>query len=280
MGYILLGHGGLDVDPSVMAQGMEFVAIPQGTRIQFFADAGQGLVSGPHQLDLWDQLKAPWPPLDSTNVTYNLTLYDDPEGLDLLLANDPWLGGHELIRPGGSLPDPVRLCTGTPRTCPTDPRAVAAGDTHECDGILGRFHGDLYWVACSLFLHADASVTNASTVGVSVTVGLGGDPDWQPDESDQQAIAEVNRANVKHASDGEALDYVIGGFLFLIGAGHQVKHQRYARFQRDSVQGALRVHKNGVFHNGALAVDGIGPSQQGLVEYAVGRFSDKEVRFT
>jgi hypothetical protein len=43
MGHILLGHGALNVHPSVIKPEMEWVAVPAGTTIQFYADTGQGL---------------------------------------------------------------------------------------------------------------------------------------------------------------------------------------------------------------------------------------------
>jgi hypothetical protein len=280
MGYILLGHGGLDVDPKVTPKAMEFVAIPQGTTIQFYADAGQGLVYGSRQLDIWEQLQAPWPALDSSRVTYNLCLYSAQELWDDELKNNPQFGGHTLVRAGiGGVPDPVRMCTGTPATCPTDPRAVARGSTHGCDGILGTYAGDLYWLACTSFENASREVTDAALGGSSTDVVMGADPDWLPDEATFTAVAEVNGANIKAASDDEQLDYVVGGFLFLVGDGHERQYATYAEFQEDVVTGKLTVHKGGVFSAGSLEVEGVPPSKQGVVESAVTRFSDKEVSF-
>jgi hypothetical protein len=280
MGYILLGHGGLDVDPAVTSKDMEFVAIPQGTTIQFYADAGQGLVYGSDDLDIWEQLKAPWPALDSSRVTYNLCLYNAQELWDEELKNNPQFGGHELIRAGvGSVPDPLRMCTGTRATCPTDPRDVARGATHTCDGILGTYQGDLYWLACTSFSHTDRSVTDTAMGGSSTDVVLGADPDWIPAESDQEAIAEVNRSNVKDADDDDVLSYVLGGFAFLIGDGHDMGYVDYAAFQSDTVSGKLTVHKGGVFSSGSLDIENVPPSKQGVVEAAVARFSDKEANF-
>jgi hypothetical protein len=158
MGYILLGHGGLDVDPRVTPADMEFVAIPEGTTIWFYADAGQGLLYGSRHLDIWDQLQAPWPTLDHTRVTYNLVLHHATELLPYNLQGDPQFHGHTVVRPGvDGAPDPLRMCTGDRDSCPTDPRAVAAGDTHTCGGVLGTYTGDLHWVACTFFARADGS---------------------------------------------------------------------------------------------------------------------------
>lgn len=281
MGYILLGHGGLDLDPSATPPDMGVVAIPAGTTIQFYADTGQGLVYGSGHLDIWSQLQAPWPALDATNVTYNLTLYSATELWDDELKNDPDFGGHTLLRAGvDGLPDPIMLCSGSPDTCPTDPRQVAAGAVHGCDGILGRYSGDLYWLACTSLSNASNNESGMVLAGSSTDVVMGEDPDWLPEDADFAAIAEVNRANVKAAGDGDDLDYVIGGFVFLIGDGHDSKHEEYARFQEDIAEGTVTVNKGGAFSAGSLEIAGVPVSKQGVVEDAVGRFSDKEIVFT
>jgi hypothetical protein len=281
MGFILLGHGGLDVDPEVTPKEMEYVAIPQGTTLQFYADSGQGLVYGSYRLDIWEQLQAPWPTLDSSRVTYNLTLHSAGELWDEELKNNPQFGGHTLVRAGISgVPDPLRMCTGTPASCPTDPRAVAKGATHTCDGILGTYRGDLYWLACTSFLHSDASVTNAALQGLQDNVRMGEDPEWKPGDSDLEQVAAVNGRNVKDAGDGTILDYQLGGLLFLIGDGHDGQHSAYARFQRNAMVGTLTVHKGGILSGaGSLQVENVPPAQQGVVEAAVAAFSEKEVVF-
>src|SRR6185295_19914221 len=100
MGYVLLGHGGLDVESGTMPDDMEWVAIPQGTTIQFYSDAGQTLVYGSQELDFFATLTKPWGALDSTNVTYNLTLHSAKELWGEELKNNPSFGGHTLIRAG------------------------------------------------------------------------------------------------------------------------------------------------------------------------------------
>lgn len=179
MGYILLGHGDLNLDASAVQGGMEYVAIPQGTTIQFYADTGQGLVYGSDDLDVWSQLNTPWPALDSTNVTYNLTLYSAHELWADELKNSPDFSGHTLLRAGVDLPDPTLLCNGTPETCPTDPRQVATGATHTCSGILGLYSGELFWLACtSVKGPAEAQgVVQDALDGRSGQVIIGQDPD-------------------------------------------------------------------------------------------------------
>ncbi len=158
MGFILLGHGGLDVDPNVTARDMEFVAIPRGTVLRFFADSGQGVLFGSGSPALWEQLEPPWPALDASAVTYNLSLYSAQELWDEELR--AWLpvAEHTLVRAGvAGVPDPLRMCTGTRATCPVDPTAVARGSEHTCDGVLGTYAGELVWVACTSFERARAS---------------------------------------------------------------------------------------------------------------------------
>jgi hypothetical protein len=280
MGYIFLGHGGLDVQSGTIPEGMEILAIPQGTTIQFYADSGQGLAYSSAHLDIWEQLQAPWPALDSTNVTYNLTLYSATELWDEELKNNPSFGGHTLIRAGvDGVPDPILMCTGSVDTCPTDPRAVAGGATHTCDGILGTYSGDLYWLACSSFSGVSGDIVGAAMGGQGSNVVMGEDPDWQPEDADLDAIAQVNRENVKATGDEESIDFVVGGWVMLIGGGHPQNYVNYAGLQSDTVRGQLTVSKGGVFSSGSLEVSGVPAAKQGVVEAAVGRFSDKTVNF-
>ncbi|MFF4369440.1 hypothetical protein [Streptomyces sp. NPDC001594] len=245
MGYILLGHGDLDIDPTATPPEMDIVAIPLGTTIQFFADAGQNLCYGSQCLDAWDQLKPPWPPLDSRHVTYNFSLSSAWEHWEEELANDPHFGGHQLIRPGiGDIPDPVRLCTGTPATCPTSALRVREGDTHHCDGILGRpeFQGeDLFWLACSPIDVTARSVIDAARNGSPSAVHLGDDPDqavlW--DASAQPDVDAVNVTWLEGAPDGQVLRYALGGGVLLIGGGHVREAWRYVVVQDDLTEGRL-----------------------------------------
>jgi hypothetical protein len=182
MAYIFLGHGALDVDPGVIPQDMEWVAIPPGTTIQFYADTGQGLMYGSADLDVWSQLNTPVAPVDSSNVTYNLALYSAQELWDEELQNDPDFAGNTLIRAGvDGVADPLLMCTGTRDTCPTDPRQVAEGAVHQCDGILATYTGDLYWLACTKVIHADKSVVDAARGDAPEEVVIGQDPDQTQD---------------------------------------------------------------------------------------------------
>ncbi|RSS80784.1 hypothetical protein [Streptomyces sp. WAC06614] len=254
MGYVLLGHGILDLDPTVTPPDMEIVAVGPNRTIQFSSDTGQSLWYGAAELDGWGQAQAPWPPLDSSNVTYNFALHSAPEEWPEVLVNDPHFGGHQLIRPGiGDLPDPLLMCTGTRATCPTDPRQVAEGAVHHCEGVLGRedLQGDLFWLACTA-IETDAeetasyhpelgAVVDAVLDGRLTDVPLGGEPDW-PRASDQEAIARVNRANVERAYSGQSMPFRLAGSALFLGLGHDTEHTEYARIQEGSVRGGLTVH--------------------------------------
>ncbi|MFQ3563031.1 hypothetical protein QZN11_40340 [Streptomyces gramineus] len=235
MGYVLLGHGGLHADPAFTRPDMEIVAIPQGTRIQFYCDAGQSLTVNAHYFDIWETLQAPWPPLDCHNVTYNLSLQDAEAQWPESLANDPKFGGHTLVLPGrDGLAKSLRMCTGSPDTCPTTPEQVAGGMTHRCGGVLAHLHGDLYWLACTSLVNVPAdnrAAADAVLQGKSRSVVLGADPDWVPGEPDQEAIARVNGANVAAAPAGVDLPGVLGGSVFLVGDDHDEVHRQYANFQ-------------------------------------------------
>jgi Putative adhesin Stv domain len=127
---------------------MGIVAIPPGTTLQFYSDAGQTLRFGDLK-SMLPQLQAPWPTLTSSDVTYNLTLrafagiakYE--RFTTAVFASD-----HLPHLPGVDLEDPTQLCTGTVGQCPTDPREQRA---HTCHGLLARYTGELHWIACTNF---------------------------------------------------------------------------------------------------------------------------------
>jgi hypothetical protein len=149
MGHLFIGHGGLDPAGYSYEAGMGIVAIPPGTTLQFYADAGQDLRFGSLEQVL-PQLQAPWPALTSANVTYNLTLTAFSEITTLqhwsaAMQNSP----HEPHLPGLDLGESVSLCTGAVGQCPTDPRL---GLPHACDGLLARYTGELHWIACTGFV--------------------------------------------------------------------------------------------------------------------------------
>jgi hypothetical protein len=167
MGYVFLGHGALDVDSSVIPQDMEWVAVPQGTTIQFYSDTGQTLMYGSSDLDVWNQLTRQLDPVDPSHVTYNLALSSAKELWAEELKNSPDFAGHTLIRAGvDGVPDPILMCTGhsgkdpddptklEDGACPTDPRQVAAGAKHVCNGILGKYSGEMFWMACTEVVNA------------------------------------------------------------------------------------------------------------------------------
>lgn len=282
MGYVLLGHGSLNADPLVTRRDMEIVAIPQGTTIQFYADAGQALYYDSRDLDAWDRLQAPWPPVDSRRVTYNLSLSSAREDWAAELQNHPTFGGNKLIRPGvDGFPDPFRLCTGTRRTCPVRPEQVAAGAEHHCNGILRHLRGsDLHWLACTTIRNADRSVLEAANAGRRRSVVLGDEPDWMPDEFALQAVAEANRTALERAYDGEVLACAIAGSLFVIGEGHAPQHQNYALYEDGSVDCGLTVRKEGAWGViDGVEVEGVPPDLQDVVRSTIARFSDTAVRF-
>lgn len=182
MGIVIFGHGGLD---PIAAKDMEWVAIPAGTTLQFYADAGQTLVTGPKTwANYAANLNAPWPALDSTRVTYNLALSalnaQEQKEIDVLGADFP----HTIIMIGRDLPN-AQLCTGDSKTCPSDPRMVAGTvpgpREHGCDGLLATYKGEeLHWVACTAIsgfaAEAQAAVDTAQGDAPSF-VRHGEDPD-------------------------------------------------------------------------------------------------------
>lgn len=150
MGIVIFGHGGLD---PIAAKDMEWVALPAGTTLQFYADAGQTLRTGPWTWQVYaNSLDAPWPALDSTRVSYNLAL--DPlspnEQKEIAgLTDFP----HTIFMVGRDAPS-AQLCDGDSTTCPSDPRMITGEvegpKTHGCTGLLNRFAGqELHWVACT-----------------------------------------------------------------------------------------------------------------------------------
>lgn len=107
--------------------------------------------------------------------------------------------------------------------------------------------------------------------------------DWQPTEGDFDEIARVNAANVKNAPDGGRIPYVINGFFFLIGTGHDAYNDwaegREEKGVQASIRGEVRVRKAGIRGAGYIDVSGCPPMSQQLVIDSVARFSEKEVRF-
>ncbi|MER6466095.1 hypothetical protein ABT278_37280 [Streptomyces sp. NPDC001228] len=140
----------MEADPASTPPEMRYVAIPRGTRIRFYCAVDQPPAAAAPAAGVRERIQAPWRPLDSSHVTGNLTL-SHARGLGKQgLAGSPEFSGHTVIVPGcDGAPDPVRLCTGTPGTCPTDPQHVANGAVHGCDGVLATLHGDLHWLACN-----------------------------------------------------------------------------------------------------------------------------------
>ncbi|MFE5540634.1 hypothetical protein ACFQ78_33525 [Streptomyces sp. NPDC056519] len=280
MGYILLGHGGhypQDITPPEM----ECVAIPLGTTIQYYSEAGQSLAYGSYELDRWDSLRAPWPPLDSSCVTLNMELQGAAEYWDEDLENHPELGGHQLIRPGvDDVPDPFVMCDGTPLTCPTRPdQVLVEGMDHQCDGILGRLRGELFWLACTTLFGVDHAVVQAALGSGPAGVVLGEDPDWVPGEAEHRAIDETNRAALADAVDLGMLEYVVGGTVLLIGHGHSAAFEHYALGDPGSVRGRLLVYEGGgVLGTGGLVFYDVPAGWGRLVRSAAARCSDKTIR--
>ncbi|MFF4704767.1 hypothetical protein ACWC4D_29830 [Streptomyces sp. NPDC001288] len=284
MGYVLFGHGGIHLEPGFIHPEMGTVAIPQGTTLQVYSDAGQTLVYGAGSLDIWERLQAPWGPLDSSQVTYNLVLENSEESWQEELAHHPRFGGHELIRAGRrGVPDPIRLCDGTPDTCPTRPEQVAEGATHQCDGILGNFHGDLYWLACTSFVGLrgeNRASVYAALEGHTRSVPMGTDPDYVPTETDQRTIAQINGATIRNARTDDSIPFMLGGFAFLIGEDHGVQHYLYAKFQGlDSFTGTVTVHTDASGVADSLIVSGVPPYKQEIVRASVSLFGAMEVVF-
>ncbi|MCW2594796.1 MAG: hypothetical protein JWP39_684 [Jatrophihabitans sp.] len=183
MGYVILGHGGFS--PADGAK-METCALGAGTTLQYYADTGQSLVVTKQLLDDFASMPQPWPPIDSTGVTFNLglePLTDAQRGR--LVSDDQDWGGHTLLLVGPGLGCKPQLCTGDETSCPKDPRmitgAVAGPTEHGCDGILGTYSGqDLHWIACTVVEGFDAetqAAVDAARGDAPSDVRLGQDPD-------------------------------------------------------------------------------------------------------
>jgi hypothetical protein len=99
-------------------------------------------------------------------------------------------------------------------------------------------------------------------------------------DEDLEAIAGVNRDNVKDLDDRESVSYVVGGFALLIGDGHDQAHVDYVNGQQDKAGGSVTVRKGGITSAGSLTFTGCPPAKQSVAQSAVERFSDKSVRFS
>lgn len=183
MGTIIFGHGGLS---PIKAKDMEWVAIPADTTLQFYADAGQTLMTGqPTWANYAANLEAPWPALDSTRVTYNLSLSalnaQEQHEIDVLGADFP----HTIVMIGRDLTS-AQLCTGDSKTCPSDPRMITGQvpgpREHGCDGLLATYKGhELHWIACTGISKSFGSevqgVVDAARGDAPASVVHGADPD-------------------------------------------------------------------------------------------------------
>ncbi|MEU9979263.1 hypothetical protein [Streptomyces sp. NPDC051014] len=288
MGYVLIGHGGMEVDPSCTSPEMATVAIPRGTTIQFYSDSGQVLsfgptgpdIFGPTGLDIWQQLQAPWPPLDSSHVTYNLTLSNSEETLAYAFRNNPQFGNNEVLLPGRNFPDPIHLCNGTPETCPTNPEQVAQGMLHECNGVLGLLQGDLYWLACTSFigLSAEAQPLVEAKLGDRVRgIRLGEDPDASAtvSEDERKQIERFNQMAFDYSYDKDSLSCTLIGPAVLIGPGHGIPYQNRLRiaYHGDVSEGQIQFSKGGADGPDWFDVYGVPRHKEDLVRAAIRRFS-------
>lgn len=181
MGYVIFGHGGLD--PAGAAK-MEICALGAGTTLQFFTDAGQGLIHAPADVVAFETLQRPWDPIDSTGVTYNLSLGPIGPEAQRAYAGINW-GGHTVLTVDDGLGCEPQMCTGDETTCPKDPRmitgTVPGPRAHNCKGILARYAGqELYWVACAVIEGFDAetqAAVEAARGDAPAGVQIGLDPD-------------------------------------------------------------------------------------------------------
>lgn len=155
MGYVIWGHGGLDDTQA----NMEWCALAPGTTMQFYADLGQYLLQDSKTtFDFPANISQPWPPIDSTGVVPNLHLEPfSQQELDGFMRRNPTWGGHTLLLVGREIPvTEAVLCTGTPATCPTDPRMITGevggprAHGEACKGLLKKYAGqELHWLACT-----------------------------------------------------------------------------------------------------------------------------------
>ena len=296
MGYIFLGHGSLRANPAYTDPEMEWVAVPQGTTIQFYADTGQGLMYGSRRLDVWSQLTQHLDPVDSTHVTYNLHLSSAKDLWDEELKNYPDFGGHTLIRAGvDGVPDPIKMCTGTRAKCPTDPRQIAAGATHTCDGILARYPGELFWLACTSVTRATPEVqgvVDAARGDAPKNVYMGQDPDkaqdpqaplpkknLSRDKIDMTVVDKVNERTIKDLSQAETKDVYQLGDLVMVDLGNQRAEHPYLSWLKEQdgvVKGQLTLTKKGTaFAAGTMTLSGGGDKQ--AIAVALARSSKNKI---
>ncbi|MEV6683439.1 hypothetical protein AB0N09_42320 [Streptomyces erythrochromogenes] len=288
MGFIFLGHGSLDVDASVTKPGMEWVAIPKGTTLQFYADIGQELAFGYEDIRAWDPQQVPWGTLDSSRVTYNLTLRANTFWSRL---KDDSISGHRLVRPGtDNVAEQLSLCTGDSSTCPTDPREAERGAIHRCNGILGTYQGDLRWASCLAL--ADASMRELVLDGKQRNVHLGDDPYFMIDEQALDAIAATNAGNVQNAALDEPLscmfqdrwtaEFPDAEPVFLIGDGHEPQHVHYIENANATpggivLSGSATAKPKFIKRSNGIEIEGLYLDYQAVAEMAIRRFSNEPI---
>lgn len=101
---------------------------------------------------------------------------------------------------------------------------------------------------------------------------------WVPSDDEIAGVNEINAATVKDADDREELDFIVAGFVLLVGDRHGANWTDWARERPDHAEGTITV-KRATFGAGKFEVLGCPPAKQSIVENALNAFSDKDVKF-
>ncbi|WP_125643494.1 hypothetical protein [Streptomyces sp. WAC06614] len=248
----------------------------------------------------WDQLGDCRTELNSDHLARNdLEVWSDPALAD---PGFPALFSCQTVMGPGmraDVPDPLRLCSGTPQTCPTTQEQIQAGGAHTCDGVLGILHregleGRAWLILTGAIVHqpeAGPSEPNGTDVGVfqyqpstaptlpaeGPTGGPVAGPPTGPAAGGgagggaerpvplAREICNANRAVVSEARDGAKLHFLLG-----VLSGETVLLLSSDRFFRHSHRGdyLTRIRDLPDTVEGTLTVRNILPDVRGRFEVA------------
>ncbi|MFF4369300.1 hypothetical protein [Streptomyces sp. NPDC001594] len=280
---VWVGFGDLGC-PRVPQDGMEYVAIPTGTKIAVFTPECVPYGEGWNHWDEWSAMGDCADVLSDTEPAPNILELHGGEAFghpDFHRAFD----GALVAAPGhGGLPDPLPLCSGTPQDCPTTPQDVRRGRAHACDGILGHltrsgFTGTAYLVLTTRVRHTGPDEEEPPQTREEAAACIRADADIQA------ATALENGNMLAEFRREPSLRYVLGGGMFLIDRqrdlrNHDPDFAGWAREDPGRVTGELLIDRDARGTIRLIRVHGVrDPRDQDFVRAALRRLAPCEVTF-
>jgi hypothetical protein len=104
------------------------------------------------------------------------------------------------------------------------------------------------------------------------------DTSWEPTEGDFANVNSTNQSYVKEGDEDTTHSWEAGGFLVLLGDGHDQSFVDWVRGRPDYANGTFEIGRS-TFGAGKITFTGAPASHQDTITWAVGQFSDKAVKF-